>query len=446
MPAGYSKEEILKLCQSQEVKYIELQFTDLLGQLKAVTIPITKLESAISDNVWFDGSSIEGFARISESDMYLKLDLTTFAIIPWTKENCSLTARFICDVHKPDGQPYESDPRYILKKQMAKARQMGYEYYVGPELEFFILKKENGKIVPMPYDSAGYFDQAHGSAVELRKEMSSTLSAFNIDVEALHHEVANSQHEIDFRYDNPLKTADNAVSFKYAIKIIAAKRDLHVTFMPKPFFGINGSGMHVHQSLFADGRNAFYDPEDKYQLSKIAKKFIAGQLKHIKAMNAILNPTVNSYKRLVAGYEAPVYITWGRTNRSALVRIPKVNQNRPNSTRAELRCPDPSANPYLAFAAMLAAGLDGIEHETMIPVPIEENVYELSEQDMAQRKIDTLPADLYGALLAIKKDTLIQEVLGETTYNKYHNIKMEEWKEFRVAVTDWEKERYLGNY
>lgn len=444
MPAEYSQEEILKSCQAEGVKYIELQFTDLLGQLKAITIPITKLKAAIEDNIWFDGSSIEGFARIFESDMYLKLDLTTFVIVPWTRDNGTITARFICDVYTPNGQPYESDPRYILKKQIAKAKQLGYEYYVGPELEFFILKKENGKIIPMPYDAAGYFDQTHGSAVELRKEMSSALSAFNIDVEALHHEVANSQHEIDFRYDNPLKTADNAISFKYALKTIAAKHDYHVTFMPKPFFGVNGSGMHVHQSLFINNQNAFYDSEDRYQLSKVAKKFIAGQLKHIKAMNAILNPIINSYKRLVAGYEAPVYVTWGRTNRSALIRIPQVNPNKPNSTRAELRCPDPAANPYLAFAVMLAAGLDGLEHETMMPVPTEENVYELSIQDMIKRKIDTLPTDLYGALSALKKNTLIQDVLGEATYNKYHHIKMEEWKEYSVAVTNWEKERYLN--
>ncbi|MFH1291970.1 MAG: glutamine synthetase family protein [bacterium] len=441
-----TKQKIVEVCKKQEIKFIELQFSDLLGQLKAITIPITKLETAMENHVWFDGSSIEGFARISESDMYLKLDLDTFAVLPWTKNNGSLTARFICDVYCPDGQPYASDPRYILKKQIQRAKQMGYEYFVGPELEFFILKRENGKILPLTGDSAGYFDQTYGSAVDLRKQMSSALQALDIDVEALHHEVANSQHEIDFRYDNPLKTADNAISFKYVLKTIADKHDLHVTFMPKPFFGINGSGMHVHQSLFTNNGNAFHNPEDQYGLSKIAKKFIAGQLKHIKAMNAILNPTINSYKRLVAGYEAPVYITWGTTNRSALIRIPKINTDKPNSTRAELRCPDPSANPYLAFAVMLASGLDGIEHETMIPTPIEENVYELSSADMRDRKIQTLPPDLYGALRALYKNQVIRDVLGEQTFAKYYHIKMQEWNEFRTAVTDWEKKKYLEIY
>jgi len=413
----YTKEQILEACKKEGVRFIELQFTDLLGQLKAITIPINKLGETIDDNAWFDGSSIEGFARISESDMYLKLDLNTFAVLPWTKDNGSLTARFICDVHKPDGQPYESDPRYILKRQVERIQKLGYTFYVGTELEFFIMKREDGKIIPLPHDKAGYFDQVSGSATELRKHMSSALQALDIDVEALHHEVANGQHEIDFRYNDPVTTADNSISFKYALKTIAAKKNMHVTFMPKPFFGINGSGMHVHQSLFKDETNIFYDNEGKYKLSKIAKKFIAGQLQHIKAMNAILNPTVNSYKRLVAGYEAPVYITWGRTNRSALIRIPKINPDKPNSTRAELRCADPSANPYLAFAVMLAAGLDGIEHANMIPKPVEDNVYEWTNKDMADRKIDTLPADLYGALRALYKNPVIRNVLGEETMN-----------------------------
>ncbi|PIT87448.1 MAG: hypothetical protein COU31_02645 [Candidatus Magasanikbacteria bacterium CG10_big_fil_rev_8_21_14_0_10_40_10] len=441
-----TKEEILSACQAQGVKFIELQFTDLLGQLKAVTIPHNKLESAIGNNVWFDGSSIEGFARIFESDMYLKLDLSTFAILPWTQNNGTITARFICDVYHPNGRPYESDPRYILKKQVQRAAQMGLVYYVGPELEFFLLKRVRDKVYPVIADHAGYFDQSFGSSVELRKEMSLALQALQIDVETLHHEVANSQHEIDFRYDDPIKTADNAVSFKYALKTLSAQHEMHATFMPKPFFGINGSGMHVHQSLFSNGENTFYDPTDHHKLSKTAKKFIAGQLKHIKAMNAILNPTINSYKRLVAGYEAPVYITWGTTNRSALIRVPKTNPDNPASTRVELRCPDPTANPYLSFAVMLAAGLDGLANETMIPIATEENVYDLSAEEMNKRKIETLPADLRAALTALKNDSVIRQVLGEDTYNKYHNIKINEWNNFCSAVTDWEKSNYLEQY
>ncbi len=446
MPQIYTKEKILETCEKEKINFIDLQFSDLLGKLKAVTIPTTKLAEAIDNNVWFDGSSIEGFARIFESDMYLKLDLNTFAILPWTKSNGSLTARFICDVYTPNGQPYESDPRYILKKQITRANAMGYTYYVGPELEFFIINKNNGVTDSAPTDTAGYFDQTSGAGSELRKEMSLALQGLNIDVEALHHEVAHGQHEIDFRYNEPLTAADNVITMKYALKTIAAKYNQHVTFMPKPFFGINGSGMHVHQSLFKDNMNAFYNTEDIYHLSAIAKKFIAGQLKHIKAMNAILNPIINSYKRLVAGYEAPVYITWGRTNRSALMRVPEVNPNKPNSTRAELRCPDPATNPYLAFAVMLAAGLDGIENENMIPKAIEENVYELTEEDMKKRNIETLPADLYSALKALSEDPIIKEVLGENTFNKYTHIKTKEWDEYRIAVTDWEKEKYLLEY
>ncbi|MFA6427683.1 MAG: type I glutamate--ammonia ligase [Candidatus Magasanikbacteria bacterium] len=446
MPHAYTKEEVLSLCEKERVKFVDLQFTDLLGQLKAVTIPIEKLGEGIDSNVWFDGSSIEGFARISESDMYLKLDLYTFAVLPWSKESVNVTARLFCDVYKPNGEPYESDPRYILKQQIARAERMGYVYYCGPELEFFLLKRENGNIVPMPHDHAGYFDQATDAATEVRKEMTNALQELGIEVEALHHEVADGQHEIDFKYGDPLTTADNATTFKYALKMIAAKHGLHATFMPKPFFGINGSGMHVHQSIFTGGNNAFYDANDAYGLSELARYFIAGQLKHIKAMNAVLNPLVNSYKRLVVGYEAPVYLSWGQTNRSALIRVPRINPARPKATRAELRCPDPSANPYLAFAVMLAAGLDGIENKLMPPTAVEESVYEFSEEDMKNRGIETLPADLYGSLRALAKDELIKNVLGDVTYAKYYAIKMKEWDEFRIYVTDWERDRYLGVY
>lgn len=442
----YTKEEILAACEKDGVKFVDLEFSDLLGQLKAITIPVQQLDNAISSNVWFDGSSIEGFARISESDMYLKLDLDTFGVLPWTRGNGHTTARFICDVYRPDGEPYESDPRHILKMQIARATALGYEFNVGPELEFFLLKRENDAIIPLPHDKAEYFDQVIDADSEVRKEMTTALQELGIVVEALHHEVANGQHEIDFRYGNPLATADNAMTFKLTLKMIAQKHGLHASFMPKPFFGINGSGMHVHQSMFRDGVNMFYEANGEYHLSDLAKNFIAGQLKHIKAMNAILNPIVNSYKRLVAGYEAPVYISWGQTNRSALVRIPRVNPNRPSATRAELRCPDPSANPYLAFAVMLAAGLDGIEQNLSLPTPVEESVYEMTSEEMLNRGIETLPADLYGALRALAKDEMVKEVLGEITYKKYYDIKMQEWDNFRMVVTDWEKANYLEKY
>ncbi len=442
----YTKEEVLALCEKEGVKFVDLQFSDLLGGLKAVTIPAQQLDNAISSNVWFDGSSIEGFARIFESDMYLKLDLNTFAVLPWTRGNGHTTARFICDVYLPNGKPYESDPRHILKTQIARLNALGYTYNVGPELEFFLVKHENGSVVPLPHDKAGYFDQVTDAASEVRKEMTLALQEFGIVVEALHHEVADGQHEIDFRYGDPLTTADNALTFKLTLKMIAQKHGLHATFMPKPFFGINGSGMHVHQSMFKDGANAFYEARGEYSLSDLAKNFIAGQLHHIKAMNAILNPIVNSYKRLVVGYEAPVYITWGQTNRSALIRIPRVNPDRPSATRAELRCPDPAANPYLAFAVMLAAGLDGIENSYTLPTPVEENVYEMTSEEMLNRGIDTLPADLYGAMRALAKDDAIKDVLGEVTYKKYQDIKTQEWDNFRLAVTDWEKQNYLERY
>lgn len=448
------KEEVLAFCQKNNVKFIDLQFTDLLGQLKAVTIPVTKLPEAIEYNIWFDGSSIEGFARIFESDMYLKLDLSTFAIVPWTNGlfqddsiKHSVTARIICDVHLPSGEPYASDPRYILKKQIERARQLGYTYYVGPEMEFFLLKRNfDGGLIKEPHDSACYFDQVLDKAGEVRKEMTRALQELNIDVEALHHEVAHGQHEIDFKYTDALTAADSVITLKYALKNIAAHYGLHATFMPKPFFGINGSGMHVHQSLFQDDQNLFFDPVDSYGLSVLARHFIAGQLSHVKALSAILNPLVNSYKRLVAGYEAPVYLSWGRTNRSALIRVPRINLQKPKATRCELRSPDPSSNPYLVFAGMLAAGLDGIEKRAVCPAPMEENVYELTEAEKLNRGIETLPPDLYGALRALDKDETVKGALGESVFKKYYDIKMREWDEFRISVTEWEKERYLEVY
>lgn len=448
-PTGtYTKKDILEMSKRDKVKFIQLQFTDLSGILKGVTIPASKLEGAIDDGLWFDGSSIEGFTRIFESDMYLELDLDTYAVIPWTKsEGNTVVARFMCDVYMPDGKPFEGDPRYILKRQLEKARKMGYIFNVGPELEFFLFRKENGKLMPLPHDTAGYFDQTTDLAVEIRQEMTEALHGFGIDVEALHHEVAVGQHEIDFRYNDALKIADQASTLKFTLKYVASHHDLHATFMPKPIAGINGSGMHVHQSLFSlNGKNLFFDPNDEYHLSKLAKSFIMGQLTHIKAMNAVLNPIINSYKRLVVGYEAPVYIAWGQRNRSALIRIPRYTLGREKAVRAELRCPDPSANPYLAFAVMLAAGLDGIEKKMTPPAPVEENIYEFTDEEAQKRKIGVLSKDIMEAIEHLENDKVIRSAIGEYAFEKLVDLKRQEWDSYRMQVTPWEIEQYLEKY
>ncbi len=441
--------ELIARADNDRVKFIHLQFTDLNGLLKGVTIPRTKLETALEDGVWFDGSSIEGFTRISESDMYLKPDPNTYAVIPWTKMNPGedIVARFMCDVYMPDRKPFEGDPRYILKKQLDRAEKLGYIFNVGPELEFFLFRKENHKLLPLPHDNAGYFDQTTDLAMDIRQKMTTALYEFGIDVEALHHEVAVGQHEIDFRYSDALTIADQASTMKFTLKWIAAHHNLHATFMPKPIMGVNGSGMHVHQSIFnQEGKNLFYDPKDNYHLSNLAKYFIQGQLSHIKAMNAIINPTVNSYKRLVVGYEAPVYIAWGQRNRSALIRIPRYTPGREKSVRIELRCPDPSANPYLAFAVMLAAGLDGIRKKKLPPPPVEENIYDFSREEARERSIDILPRDITEALDNLERDDVIREALGEFAYQKFRNLKLKEWEEYSLQVTPWEIDQYLEKY
>jgi glutamine synthetase len=448
-PEGkYTRRDILELTKKHHVMFIQLQFTDLNGILKGITIPVSKLEGAMEDGMWFDGSSIEGFTRIFESDMYLKLDLDTFAVIPWTLNGTQpVVGRFMCDVYMPDGSPFEGDPRHILKQQLARAKKLGYVYNVGPELEFFLFRKENGKLMPLPHDTAGYFDQTSDLASEIRQEMTIALHGFGIDVEALHHEVAFGQHEIDFRYGDALKIADQATTLKYTLKYVAAHHNLHATFMPKPIAGINGSGMHVHQSLFSpEGKNLFFDPKDEYHLSKLARSFIQGQLTHVKAMNAILNPTVNSYKRLVVGYEAPVYIAWGQRNRSALMRIPRYTPGREKAVRAELRCPDPAANPYLAFAVMLAAGLDGIEKKMVPPAPVEENIYEFSAEEAAKRNIDVLSKDILEAISNLEGDKVIRKALGDYTFAKIKDLKISEWDSYRLQVTPWEIEQYLEKY
>jgi len=441
-------QNVLKTAEEQQVRFINLQFTDIVGVVKTVTIPIHRFEGCIKDGMWFDGSSIEGFARIAESDMYLQPDLNTFCITPWEGlEN--RTARVFCQVFTPKGEPFAGDPRSVLLRVMAEAEEMGYIYNTGPELEFFLFRPDQqGRIAPLPHDQAGYFDFSTDLASEVRKEMVNSLQALGIRVEASHHEVAIGQHEIDFEYADALRTADNAVTFKYALKAVAQKHDLYATFMPKPIFGINGSGMHVHQSFFlADSStNAFYDGNDEYGLSDVAKYFMAGQLAHARGMCAIIAPLVNSYKRLVPGYEAPVYISWARINRSALIRIPKTSPGKISSTRTELRCPDPSCNPYLAFAVMLKCGLDGIKKKMPLPEPVEENLYLLDESQLKRRNVAMLPGSLRDALTELEQDEVVQEALGPHVYQHFMEAKIMEWNEFRQQVTAWELERYLEIY
>ncbi|HVK40404.1 MAG TPA: type I glutamate--ammonia ligase [Candidatus Kapabacteria bacterium] len=443
---GLTKQDVLRLAKEHDVQFVNLQFTDIVGTLKAVTIPVWKLEDAIDQNVWFDGSSIEGFTRVHESDMFLKPDLSTFAVIPWTAGSTSGTrARIICDVFMPDGRPFEGDPRGILKRQIERANKLGYAFNVGPELEFFLFKRENGGITPIPHDEAGYFDQTTDAASEIRQEMAFALQAFGIDVEALHHEVAVGQHEIGFRYCDALTGADASVTLRFALKSVAQLHGLHATFMPKPIAGINGSGMHVHQSLFTtDGRNAMFDADAKhYSLSETALSFIAGQMHHVKALNAIINPTVNSYKRLVVGYEAPVNVAWGQRNRSVLIRVPRYTPGREKAVRVEIRCPDPAANPYLAFAVLLAAGLDGIEKGMKAPDPVEDDLFEMSPDELHERGIGSVAGTLQEALEALKANTVIREALGEFTFERFYKAKMAEWNSYRLAVSEWELERYL---
>ncbi|MDP2726117.1 MAG: type I glutamate--ammonia ligase, partial [Dehalococcoidia bacterium] len=432
----------------KQVRFINLQFTDIVGVVKTVTIPIHRFEGCIQNGMWFDGSSIEGFARIAESDMYLQPDLNTFCITPW-EEKENTTARVFCQVHTPKGEPFAGDPRSVLLRVMAEAEEMGYIYNTGPELEFFLFRPDaQGRIAPLPHDQAGYFDFSTDLASEVRKEMVNSLQALGIKVEASHHEVAVGQHEIDFEYADALRTADNAVTFKYALKAVAQKHDLYATFMPKPIFGINGSGMHTHQSLFNidSGTNAFHDSTDEYGLSNVAKSFMAGQLAHAQGMCAIIAPLVNSYKRLVPGYEAPVYISWARINRSALIRIPKTSPGKDSSTRIELRCPDPSCNPYLAFAVMLKCGLEGIKKNMPLPEPVEENLYLLDEAQLLRRNVGMLPGSLREALEELEKDEVVQEALGLHVYQHFLEAKTMEWNEFRKQVTPWELERCLEIY
>ena len=443
----------MKLAEDRNLRFVSLQFTDIVGQVKSVQVPMHQLEEAVEHGKWFDGSSIEGFARIAESDMFLVPDLDTFVEIPWEpgigadgKEKLHTgSARVICDVFTPNGDPFPGDPRWVLRRQIDRAKQLGFVFNTGPELEFFLLSRSNGRVEPLPHDAAGYFDLSEDLGTEVRKEMMNALAGFGIHVETAHHEVATGQHEIDFQYADALRTADNAVTFKTTLKAVAASKGLYATFMPKPFFGINGSGMHTHQSLWdvKKGKNAFSDPKDPYGLSETARQYIAGTLEHARGMIAVLAPLVNSYKRLVPGYEAPVYIGWARINRSALVRIPQSSKGQYNSVRIELRCPDPSSNPYLAFAAMLAAGLDGIERKLMPPDPVEENLYHFDAAKLESRKIKQLPGTLREALDELSRDAVIREALGDHVFERFVEAKTEEWDEYRNQVSAWEVDRYL---
>src|SRR6202795_4536461 len=423
--------ETIAAAKESGIRFVQLQFTDILGIVKAVTIPLHQMEGSVRHGTWFDGSSIEGFTRIAESDQYLMPDMRTFAEIPWQKgTGLRGTARVICDVFTPRGEAFAGDPRFVLRRQVERAKQLGYIVHMGPELDVFLFRRgEDGGIEPLPHDQAGYFDFSTDLAGEIRHDMVDALEAFGIRVEAAHHEVAAGQHEIDFEYADALKTADNAITFKFALKAIAQQHGLYATFMPKPIHGINGSGMHTHQSLFsiADKRNAFADANTKYGLSHVARSYMAGILLHARGMIAVLAPLVNSYKRLVPGYEAPTYLTWGRTNRSALIRVPMVSPGKSiEGTRVEVRCPDPSSNTYLAFAAMIAAGLDGVEKNLALGEPVEESLFEMDAAAIAEKGIRELPGTLGEAIDELKADAVITAALGDHVLSHYVAAKQSE--------------------
>lgn len=440
----YSKEDIIKFVEENDVEFIRLQFTDLFGILKNVAIPKSQLKKALDNQMMFDGSSIDGFARIEESDMCLRPDLDSFVIFPWRPQTGKV-ARLICDVYKTDGTPFEGDPRHILKKAMAEAEKMGYTFNVGPECEFFLFNvDENGAPTTNSNDQAAYFDLGPNDLGEnARRDMVLTLEDMGFVIEASHHECAPAQHEIDFKYGEAVKTADSIMTFKLAVKTIAQRHGLHATFMPKPKANMAGSGMHINMSLEKDGKNVFADENGKNGLSEEAYHFIAGLMKHINGIVAITNPLVNSYKRLIPGYEAPVYIAWSAKNRSPLIRIPAA---RGKGTRVELRNPDPTANPYLALAVCLIAGLDGIKNKLEVCDSVDANIYAMTKKERRERGIDSLPETLVDAVKHLEKDELIMEFLGEETAEKYIEAKKAEWKSYKVAVSEWEVNQYLSTY
>jgi len=439
--AKYTKEDIIRMVEEEDVEFIRMQFTDIFGQMKNVAITASQIEKAVDNKIMIDGSSIEGFTRIHESDQYLYPDLDTFCILPW-RPMSGKVARLICNVYNPDGTPFKGDPRHVLQDAIDKAAEKGYVFNIGPECEFFLFETdEDGKPIAKTGDEAGYFDLSpidHGE--DTRRDICLTLEDMGFEIEASHHEVAAGQHEIDFKYAEAMAAADNIMTFKLVVKTIAQENGLHATFMPKPIFGINGSGMHTNMSLFKDGKNVFYDPDGELGLSKEAYAFMAGILEHIKGMAAITNPLVNSYKRLVPGYEAPCYLAWSASNRSALIRIPAA---RGMSTRVELRCPDPSCNPYLELAVCLMAGLDGIERGLKPPAEITENIFAMDAETRAANGIENLPADLNEAIEEMRKDPLIEQTLGDHAFTSYVEGKQKEWDDYRTQVTDWEVRRYI---
>ncbi|WP_439027681.1 type I glutamate--ammonia ligase [Haloarchaeobius sp. DT45] len=441
------EEAVIEQIEEQNVDFLRLQFTDILGTVKNVSVPASQAEKAFTEGIYFDGSSIDGFVRIQESDMRLEPDPSTFAILPWRNTEESAAARLICDVMDTStGEPFSGDPRGVLKRAIERAEDMGYDINAAPEPEFFLFEEdEDGRATTKTNDAGGYFDLAPKDlAQDVRRDIIYGLESMGFDIEASHHEVAQGQHEINFTYDDALSTADNVATFRSVVRAIAAEHDLHATFMPKPIPRINGSGMHTHISLFQGGENAFHDDDDEFNLSETAKQFVAGILEHAPAITAVSNPTVNSYKRLVPGYEAPVYVAWSDRNRSALIRKPAARV--PAASRIEARFPDPSCNPYLAFAALIHAGLDGIEQGLECPDPVRENIYEFDEAKREEYGINTLPTNLGEAVDALEEDEVIGDALGEHVYEKFVEAKRAEFKDYLVDVSDWELDRYLETF
>jgi glutamine synthetase len=444
----HMSQDLLKRIQEDQVKFICLQFTDVTGTVKSTDMPAGRLGDALTQGVWFDGSSVEGFARIQESDMMLRLDPDTYQVLPWSEPERK-RARILCDIYSSDGTPFAGDPRGALKRILAKIGQKGWSFNTGPEPEFFLFRRDGSSIHPVPHDSGSYFDfSARDEAQRVRSQIMMALQSMGLDVEMGHHEVALGQHEIDFKYADALVTADNVITLKYTAKAVANMHDLTATFMPKPVFGINGSGMHTHISIFDrdKGANLFFDPKDEFHLSPMAYSFMAGLIAHARGLCAVVAPSVNSYKRIVPGYEAPVFVCWAQINRSALIRIPRYTPGNDKATRIELRYPDPSCNPYLAFTAMLAAGLDGVEKKLKPPAHVNNvDVYHLTAEEVAARGIPILPGSLAEALDALDKDDVLKEALGPNLNEAFVRAKTAEWDDYRIHVTDWEIERSLEN-
>ncbi|MHB0924483.1 MAG: type I glutamate--ammonia ligase [Bellilinea sp.] len=438
--------EVMERVKADDVKFVSYQFVDVMGVVKSVDAPVSQLKNALDRGVWFDGSSVEGFARIQESDMHLRLDVDTYAVLPWSPSDMR-RARFFCDIYQPDGNPFSDDPRGTLKRLLGKLRERGWIYNIGPEPEFFLFRQNGGQSIhPVPHDVGGYFDfSPNDEAVRVRTELMEALDQMGLEIEVGHHEVALGQHEIDFRFADALRAADNVQTLKYTVKAIAAQNGLIASFMPKPIFGINGSGMHCHQSLFDNqGNNLFFDANDPYNLSKIAYGFIAGQLEHARGLSAVVAPTVNSYKRLVPGYEAPVYVGWAQVNRSALIRIPRYTPGQEGAVRAELRCPDPSCNPYIALTAMLTTALDGIDRGLKPASPLNNiNVYELDREQRQELGVTELPGSLKEALDELELDDVVKGAFSPSLYETFVRAKRSEWDDYRIHVSDWEINNFL---